>query len=578
MMFRKLTAVFLIAVIAFSGILSVPANAAHARGSLYLARGHLLTDMLMKDTETLDAVKEMGRAVVFFSVSDGNTRAKVYSSQAKDIPTAVNNAFSRAVKSGITPKWLKLDIAVSCREITYPEFAETYKDAKQDSMREAVAFNSYCGTALLEAQINSRGMLDYTTGRLDLTKVNAELSRMGKKKLASIPGKLYLLKMQGYFAENNSYAYKLTNGTYGDVGRRDAEIGRKMLETLAQKNSAYLSSLCGSDGKFVYGYYPIDNEPLEGYNIVRHCGTVWSLTMQYEMCGDEALIPVIERAFSYLSKFTIYKDKSTAYVRDINRLCLGGNGLALLAYTTYAEVTGSSKYNNVITALANGILSMQKFDGSFVHELDSRTYAVTQDFIIIYYDGEAAYGLCKAYGLTDDSRYLTSARRAANYFLSKGYESEHSHWMAYTFNELTKYCDDLSYYEFGLKNIDSDDYSLKVYNTPAGLHTPAEAVNAAFEMYARLCDKGIQCEALESFRAKRLVDAVVKRASYGLNYFMFPEYAMYFEAPGTVLNSFAVREDKFRIRIDDIQHFMDGYYMYWKNYDTIMRYRELLQK
>ncbi len=59
---------------------------------------------------------------------------------------------------------------------------------------------------------------------------------------------------------------------------------------------------------------------------------------------------------------------------------------------------------------------------------------------------------------------------------------------------------------------------------------------------------------------------------------MFPENAMWFEAPETVLNSFAVREDDFRIRIDDVQHFMDGYYLYWKNYDRIMRYTNTEQK
>ena len=71
-----------------------------------------------------------------------------------------------------------------------------------------------------------------------------------------------------------------------------------------------------------------------------------------------------------------------------------------------------------------------------------------------------------------------------------------------------------------------------------------------------------------------LLKALKRRAYYGQNYFMFPEYAMYFRNPQTVLNSFAIREDNFRIRIDDIQHFMGGYYIYWKNYDRISSYSE----
>ncbi|MBQ9385045.1 MAG: hypothetical protein IJT87_12520 [Ruminiclostridium sp.] len=578
MKIRKTIAVLLTAIIVVSGVFSVPAGAARALGNLYVNRATLLTDMLLKDTETLEAVKTMGRAVVFFSVSDGKTRAKVFQTQAKDIGTAVNTAYSKMRKSGVTPKWMKLDVAVSVNEVLYSDFVTKYTESREDCMRDSIAFNSYCGTALLEAQINSLGMLDYTTGRLDLGKVNAELSRMGKKKLEKIPDKLYLLRTQGYFADNNAYAYKLINGTYGDVGRRDVTLDRKGLETLAQTSSSYLSSLCDENGKFVYGYYPIDNEEIEGYNIVRHCGTVWNMVMQYEMCRDETLLPVIERAFSYLAGYTYYKDNSTAFVLDNSTYNLGGNGLALIAYCTYAEVTGSAKYNKTITALANGILFMQKYNGAFVHAINRYTYQTVYDYITIFYDGEAAYGLGKAYGVTNNEKYLTAARRACNYFISQGIVTEHSHWMAYAFNELTKYTNDVNYYAFALKNIDGDDYSLRVHNTPSSMQAAAETLNAAFETYARLTDKGITCEGSDTFHAKRLVDAVIKRANYGLNYFMYPEYAMYFEAPETVVNSFAVREDKFRIRIDDIQHFMDGYYMYWKNYDTIMQYRDMLQE
>ena len=29
----------------------------------------------------------------------------------------------------------------------------------------------------------------------------------------------------------------------------------------------------------------------------------------------------------------------------------------------------------------------------------------------------------------------------------------------------------------------------------------------------------------------------------------------------------------FRVRIDDVQHNIGGYYLYWKNYDKLMSYR-----
>ncbi len=115
-----------------------------------------------------------------------------------------------------------------------------------------------------------------------------------------------------------------------------------------------------------------------------------------------------------------------------------------------------------------------------------------------------------------------------------------------------------------------------MHNTRAGINSASETVNAAFEMYDRLISGRKKCAYLDEFNAKQLLRAVIRRAEYGLNYFMFPEYAMYMKAPETVVYGFAVREDNFRTRIDDTQHFMDGYYMFWKNYDIIEQYKEIL--
>ena len=87
-------------------------------------------------------------------------------------------------------------------------------------------------------------------------------------------------------------------------------------------------------------------------------------------------------------------------------------------------------------------------------------------------------------------------------------------------------------------------------------------------------ESGIECGMLEIFDEEMLFKAVDKRVNFGMNYFMQPEQAMYFKDPQVVLYSFAMREDNFRIRIDDIQHFMGGYYLYWKNYDIIKSYTE----
>ena len=573
---RRIAAAVLSAVVAAVGVPAVPAQASNVVNNMYTAKYNLVSKMLKGDEETMQAVDEFGRAVVFISVSDGSRKAFVSLAQSASLDTALSTAYGRAKNSGIVPKWFKLDVVVSGEEKKYSDFVKETAELRDGGMRSGISFNSYYGTALLEAQLNSGGMIDYEKGILDLQRINTELGSMGKKKLSALPSTLYLFKTQGYFAENSAYAYKTINGRYGDTGRREVTPDRSMVEMLADRSSAYLSSICGDDGKFVYGYYPIDNEEIEGYNILRHAGTVWNLIMQYDMCRDEALVPVIKSALGYLRKQIQFKDSKTAFVADGSRLNIGGNGLALLAYTTYEELFATGEYNSLIRALAAGVMYMQKSDGSFTHTLHKSNYKVAEDYIIVYYDGEATYGMLKAYGVLGDPKFLNSASKACDYFVKNDFVSLHSHWMSYAFNEITKYLPEEKYFEFGLKNVDTDSYSYNMRYVRAGVNSASETLNAAFEMYDRLVRGGYDCAYLEKFDTKMLLGAVRQRAAYGLNYFMFPEYAMYFRNPKIVLNSFAVREDKFRIRIDDIQHFMDGYYLYWKNYDIIGHYEESL--
>ena len=550
---------------------SVYANIAKDKlNARYAIRCESVYNMLMEDAETLKKVEKLDRKVVFISVSDGQQQAKVVWGTGKKLETAFNAAYEKAKATDITPLWFKLDVVTKVEETSYADFKADWADATGGSMRRGIAFNDYFGRTVLEAQVNSNGWLSYETGELDLDGINKYFRKTGKKQLSEIPEKLYLFDTQGYFKGTDIDTYKLTTGRYSSAGRRKYEMDKQQLEQLARRSSAYLADMVDENGKFVYGYYPIDNEELEDYNIIRHAGTVWNLILQYEMTRDQALIAPIERALDYLKDNFHYKNPGTAFLNDRGTLNVGGNGISLLAFVSYTEITGSTKYLGIVRAAANGILYMQKENGGFTHTLYKSNYKVHKDYITVFYDGEAMYGLLRAYGLLKDRRYLTAAERAGDYFIDNNYETLNSHWIAYGFNELTKYSPEERYFDFGLKNIDG--FAEKLTRTVTAAHTTCETANASFELYHRLIESGTKCGMLEIFDEEMLFKAVDFRVNYGMNYFMQPEQAMYFKDPQLVLYSFAMREDNFRIRIDDIQHFMGGYYLYWKNYDIIKSY------
>ena len=47
---------------------------------------------------------------------------------------------------------------------------------------------------------------------------------------------------------------------------------------------------------------------------------------------------------------------------------------------------------------------------------------------------------------------------------------------------------------------------------------------------------------------------------------------MYMANPQRILGTFMVRHEGYRVRIDDVQHNIGGYYLFWKNYDRLTAY------
>ena len=94
---------------------------------------------------------------------------------------------------------------------------------------------------------------------------------------------------------------------------------------------------------------------------------------------------------------------------------------------------------------------------------------------------------------------------------------------------------------------------------------------SSFELYDRMGQHGMSTY---GYDADELLTGIKIRVARQLNGFFYPEYAMYMANPQRILNTFMLREKSFRVRIDDVQHNIGGYYLYWKNYDRLTDYQK----
>ena len=101
---------------------------------------------------------------------------------------------------------------------------------------------------------------------------------------------------------------------------------------------------------------------------------------------------------------------------------------------------------------------------------------------------------------------------------------------------------------------------------------------ATFELYDRMVENNIMVDYMEKFDARYFIDTIFHRADHMLNGYFYPEYAMYLKKPSKILGTFCVRHDGYRIRIDDVQHFIGGYAQYQEKYNKLLIYRGILSQ
>ena len=556
-------------------------GAGEADTALFLEKAGLLRPYVLADWVELEVgVNPAGSAghAVFLSVCDGTQRASVYTGTGKTLAEAWDAAVEHAEKalrqSGLAPLWVKADVLYLSEAVTAKELSKATIAARHEFFRYGVAFDAGFQTALLEAELNGAKIYDYDEGGVSLKALNSYLTKANRSTLAALPEEYTLFQCVGWLCDEENEVFQLSASGL-DYGRRQVELlDGDYAKELIMNASSFLEEQVREDGSFVYGMYPRFDNDIDNYNIVRHASTIWSLICRYRLAPDEALAEKIERTIGYMLESVIYDDQGRAYLYEekADEIKLGGCGVAVVAMTEYMDVFQNDRYRDVCTALGEGILTMlDQTDGTYYHVLNG-DLSRKEEFRTVYYDGEATFALCRLYGLTEDPVWLEAAQAAVAHFIEADYTQYKDHWVAYTMNEITKYIPDRAeYYVFGLENAYNNLQEISERDTT--YHTYLELLMSTFELYDRMVQNG---GSAEGFDLRSFLRAIYTRANRQLNGYFFPEYAMYMENPQRILDTFMVRHDGYRVRIDDVQHNIGGYYLYCANYDKLVQYGMLI--
>jgi len=404
-----------------------------------LARAHPLLAARLNDTAP-------SPRILFFSLCDGKDRARIYRAAGADFQQAWQGGVAlcqrEAQRHKLAVRWLRIDWVVNIEATTWEALAVRLALTKRNYFRLGLALDAALHFAFLEQELNANAMLYPGSSKVEagLNKKNFTVRaqrRFGQKvELDFSPqSPVYLFSHDGLFLAQDQTLSALPGGATPawlpgpgttDIRWREPNslnASRRQIETLnpeqvyalIDSSASFLARQVKKSGQFIYGHFPCFGREISTYNSLRHASSAYSMLEGWELTRNDALLAASRRALTYLTDTLIRRypqpnGRTLAYNVDINgEIKLGANAVSLLALVKYDELTGDARYRPLMEELALGMARMQDPDtGSFVHVLNAEDLTLKESFRIVYYDGEAAFGLMRLYGLTSDRAGLPS--------------------------------------------------------------------------------------------------------------------------------------------------------------------------
>jgi glycosyltransferase involved in cell wall biosynthesis len=524
---------------------------------------------------------------IFFSFTDGSKRAEVIhfpDTSVREIRPKVNRILKQRHKNKpVTARWLRVDWVTGVTEHTWESLTNLLSEHKRNYFRYGISLDPGFRFAFLEQELNANAMLSSGPDIVHAQVNEKNFAGYARRRFGPAVPLAFDPQTPVYTFTTNALLiepaqpprklYGFSGGIEGrDTGRRQIDsLDRDTVYQLIDHGSRFLADQVKEDGRFVYGIFPCFDKDIAYYNTLRHASATYSMLEAWEVTQDDRLKQAIDRSLSCIAdtlvhSYTLPTGEQVAYVTDTgDEIKLGGNAMCILAMVKHTELTEDDRYLPLMIQLALGICHLQDTaTGRLTHVLDARNLSVKEQFRIIYYDGMAAFGLMRLYGLTKDPRWLAAVEKAFAYFIAENHWQAHDHWLSYCVNELTRYRPEEKYFRFGIQHVAG--YLDFVLERTTTFPTPLELMMAAHKMIRRLGQQPDMRHLLTLLDLDKFYRALEHRAGYLLNDHFWPEIAMFFKNPQRILGGFFIRHHGFRVRIDDVEHYLSGYAAYLKHY------------
>ncbi|MGG5318754.1 hypothetical protein [Enterococcus sp. AZ072] len=522
---------------------------------------------------------ETAERLVFLSVSKGNNRAKVKNIRTARLEDCLEWLRKELKKAKDKQTYIRVDVVKIIEECTYLELMRKLSVVTRNNyFRSGIAFDKKFNTAFLAEELMGNALIKpsanhrvgFNSPELSFDQKNID-SYMKKKYGQTLKNKIaqrkfYVFDTQGYYLENGEWLTLATQQEQAGVRTVDYQTLPPAIDDAITQGAAFLQRQIKDSGQFIYGYYPTYDYKLTGYNSVRHFSSLYALLEAQEYLKQTEELKATEQGLDWgLANLTIQKEDAL-YIKEKAgsgiSVKLGAQALAVLALAKFQVITSNTKYEAAINQL---ILGMERH---FVDEKGETTHILNENletkkkFNIIYYDGEAVFSILRGYAITKNPQHLELAKKLFDRFVAKNYERYHDHWLSYATNEILLYLKDKKYYEFGLKNAFENLSFIEHRDTayPTLLELLMAAIKTTDQLKASDdYKKGQFTEFVSKTDFWRLQQVAIKRAVIEIEKgVMHPEMALFMKRPDKIVNGFYTRHDKFRMRIDDQEHFLSG--------------------